>query len=448
MYEEIMLSEIERWRPKLEKLALDIWNHPEGPFVEHKACAWTAQLLREAGFTVEEGVGGIPTAIRASYGSGKPVYGLLGEYDALPDLSQKVSTTQEPVKEGGMGHGCGHNLLGTAHVGAAIGVKKLIEEGKLPGTVVFFGCPAEETLLGKGLMAQKHLFDELDFNISFHPAAVNHVTLGNLTGLNSFKLHFKGRTAHAGSMPERGRSALDALEMTHVGINYLREHVPTSVRIHYVITEGGTAPNIVPDKATGWYYVRALTRATVNEVYERILNTARGAALMTDTHVEVELLGGCYPTLNNQVLGHLMHDILEELPQDPWTEDELSFAAAISSDSSRAPLHTGVTPAVVKNGYGSTDAGDVQHLSPGLFFSTACYASGTAGHTWQATSAAGHSIGLKGMIHAAKAMALFGQRVMSDPQLLAAAKQEFEEKVAKDPYICPIPEDFKLPCQK
>jgi aminobenzoyl-glutamate utilization protein B len=320
-------------------------------------------------------------------------------------------------------------------------VKKLIESGLLTGTVVFLGCPAEESLLGKGLMARNGAFDDLDFNVSFHPGTHNNVMVGNLTGVNSFKLHFKGRTAHAGGAPQNGRSALDALELTHVGINYLREHVTNDVRMHYVNTEGGTAPNIVPDKASGWYYVRALKREVVEDVYNRMLDCARGAALMTGTEVEVELLGGCYPTLNNHVLANTMRQIMCDTPQEPWTQEEQDFAAALDGAERKYHLHTGVTPLATKDSYGSTDAGDVEHICPGIFFQTACCNASASGHTWQNTAAYGSSIGMKGMMYAARVMAIFGAKVMGDPELLAAAKAEFAEKTGGKPYICPIPAD-------
>jgi len=450
MYQDIISAELKLWQPKLEKLALDIWENPERPNFEYKACKWTAELMREAGFDVEEGVAGLPTAMRASYGSGKPVYGLLGEYDALPGLSQKVSTQQEPAEPGGYGHGCSHNLLGAAHAGAAIAVKKLIELGKLSGTVVFFGCPGEEEHRGKALMAREHLFDDVDFNISFHPYSRNSVSYGTAAALHGFQLHFKGRSAHAGTMPHQGRSALDALELTNIGINYLREHVPTTVRMHYVITNGGTAPNVVPDSASGWYYVRAATVKTMNEVYERMLNIARGAALMTDTQVQIEDQGGCYPTMPNYTLADVLYGILQEVPQEPWTQEELDFAAALNNNP-ELPYQLfpgGVTPKTYGSSGGSTDVGDVQHVSPGVFFYTACWNTDCVGHSWQATACSGHSIGLKGMLYAAKIMAVFGSRVMLDPQLLAAAQQEFREKSAKQPYKCLFPDDFQIPGQE
>ena len=447
MHEQIAFAEIDRWHDKLNELSLNIWKNPEGPFVEYKACEWTAQLLREAGFDVQVGVGGIKTAIRASYGSGKPVYGLLGEYDALPAMSQKVCTHKEAVTEGDYGQGCGHNLLGVAHVGAAIGLKKAMEENNLPGTVIYYGCPAEEVLTGKPFMARAHVFDEIDFCAAFHPGGRNHVAYNVMTGLNSFKLHFKGRTAHAGGGPHNGRSALDAVELTNVGINYLREHVPMTVRMHYIITDGGAAPNIVPDKASAWYFVRALTRETIDEVYARMLDIAEGAAKMTGTEVEVEFLGGCYPTLNNHVLGDVMYDVLCETPREPWTQKELDFAASLNGDKELAePLHTGVIKGT-QDGYGSTDVGDVQHIAPGITFGTACWNMGAPGQHWNVTACSGSSIGTKGMIYAAKAMAAFGLKVMGDPELLAKAKKEFDESMGGKHYVCPIPDDVPVPNQ-
>lgn len=446
MVENIAFEEIERWGEKLKKLALDIWKNPEGPYAEYNACKWTANILKEAGFQVEIGVGGLKTAIRASYGVGHPVFGLLGEYDALPSMSQKVSTKKEPDVKDGFGHACGHNLLCAAHVGAAIGLKKVIEEKKLAGTVVFFGCPAEEMLTGKAFMARAHVFDGIDFSVSYHPGNFNYVGHGTMTGLNAFKLHFKGRSAHAGGDPHNGRSALDAVELTNVGINYLREHVPTTVRMHYVITEGGVAPNIVPDKASAWYFVRALTREMVEEVYSRVLDIAYGATKMTGTELVVEFLGGCYPTLSNNVLAQTMQNSLQEVKQEPWTQEEMDFATALNGDVEFCEsLHTGVLPLEAITCFGSTDVGDVQHIAPGVIFYTASWNTKAPSHNWQIASCAGHSIGLKGMMHGAKVMAHFGLKVMSNPDLLAKAKQEFEEKTKKNPYTCPIPEEIPVP---
>jgi len=275
----------------LIELAAKIWENPEIAFQEVKACQWTADVLKKEGFEVEKGYAGVPTALRGVWGSGKPVIGFLGEYDALADLSQQIKTVKEPAEEGAPGHGCGHNLMTPACIGAAMGLKKEMEEKKLKGTIVVYGCPAEEVLTGKAFMARGGAFRELDIAFSWHPGTNNMLNLGIMAALNSAVFHFKGITAHAGAYPFNGRSALDAAELMNVGANFLREHVPDITRIHYAFTEVHGAPNVVPDRASVWYYVRALSRDTVVEVYERLIKVARGAAMMTETEVEVEFMG-------------------------------------------------------------------------------------------------------------------------------------------------------------
>jgi len=450
---------IDQNREKLAALAKRIWEHPEPPYEEHSACQWSAQILREAGFQVEVGAGGVPTAIKAAFGSGSPVVGFLGEYDALPGLSQKVAGYQEPAQEGGWGHACGHNLLGVGHIGAVLGIQAEMIEKNLPGTIIFYGCSAEEVLTGKVYMAREGLFDELDCAVAWHPNTVNMVSTGNCVGLNSFKLHFKGRTAHAGGDAYNGRSALDAVELTNVGAQYLREHVHPHVRIHYVITDGGVAPNIVPDKASVWYYVRAASREDVEDVYARLIKVAQGAAMMTETQVEVEFLGGCYPTLNNHTLVNTIHDCLTQAPREKWTGAEIELATELNRSSQKQweaarglydiseseHLHDGVLPIRSDDSYGSTDVGDVAHIAPSVHFSTATFNIGAPGHSWQVTSCSGSSIGAKGMIFAAKAMALFGLKVLTEPFILREAKAEFEKAVGGKRYLCPIPADLPVP---
>ena len=456
---KIAFDAIEENRGALRELARRIWENPEGPNREFKACKWSAELLAAAGFNVEIGAGGLSTAIRATYGDGSPVVGFLGEYDALEGLSQEVAPHKQPVTEGGWGHACGHNLLGVGHIGAVIGLAREMKETGLSGTLIYFGCPAEEVLTGKVFMARAGLFDGLDIAVHWHPGASNGVGTGSNIGLNTFKLHFKGRTSHAGGDPQSGRSALDAVELTNVGIQYLREHVTSDVRMHYIITEGGLAPNIVPDSAAAWYFVRAATRKGVGEVYERLLNVARGAALMTDTAVSVEFLGGCYPTRNNKVLVGVMHDCLKESPQDDWTDDEINFAKEISGTPGvrlaearkhlEAPadayLYAGVRPIDNETGHGSTDVGDVGYITPTVMFGTACAGIGTPGHSWQMTACSGSTIGEKGMIYAARAMALFGLKAIIDPKIIADARAEFDKEAAEEPYVCPIPDDIQPP---
>ena len=455
----IAYQAVDEKRQQLEELSLAIWNTPEGGYHEYNAQKWTAELLEKNGFAVELGAGGVPTSIKASWGSGHPVIGFLGEYDALPGLSQALGTTQQAIEGQLYGQGCGHNLLGVGHVGAVLGMQAEMEARKLPGTIVYFGCPAEELLTGKAFMARGHAFDGLDCAIAFHPGTANAVTMGNSLALNSAKFHFHGITAHAGGDPHNGRSALDALELMNVGANYLREHVTSDVRIHYVTTEGGTAPNIVPDHATVWYYVRAPRRQTVDEVYARLVKVAEGAAHMTETQLEIEFLGGCYDTLNNGVLVELVHRCMEQTPQEPWTDEELAFAKALDEtkpqqyaaalESCALPqgthLHTGVLPIGQEGDFGSTDVGDVCYICPTVTFNTACENIGAPGHSWQITSCAGSSLGQKGMVYAAKVMARFGLEIIEDPQLLAAAKAEFAEKTGGQPYQCPIPAQVKVP---
>lgn len=456
---KIAFDAIDNHRSDLKTLSLNIWKTPEGGYHETYACKWTAELLQENGFNVEIGVGGVPTAIKATWGSGKPVIGFLGEYDALPGLSQELGTKQKPIDGQLYGQGCGHNLLGTAHVGAVLGLKEEMQANGTQGTIVFFGCPAEELLTGKSFMARGHAFDGLDCAIAFHPGTANEVTTGNSLALNSVKFHFHGITAHAGGDPHNGRSALDAVELTNVGANYLREHVTSDVRIHYVITEGGTAPNIVPDNATVWYYVRAPKRETVDEVYARLVKVAEGAAHMTETTVEIEFMGGCYQTMNNYVLADAVHECMTEIPQEAWSAEEIAFAKEINAArpelhaqmvkwcglDADTQIHSGVLPVGSEGNFGSTDVGDVCYIAPTICFNTACYNIGAPGHSWQISSCSGSSIGQKGMIYAAKIMADFGLKILENPELLAAAKKEFDANTAGSPYNCPIPADVKVP---
>ncbi len=459
MLGSIALEAIEKNRGRMDALRMTIWENPEGPYREFHAASESVKALKEAGFTVEEGLYKMPTSFKAVYGSGKPVIGLLAEYDALPAMSQKVSTKREPINAGEYGQGCGHNLLGVGHIAAAIGMKAEMEAKGLSGTVVVYGCPGEELLTGKAFMAREGAFTDLDIAFAWHPFNINDVCLNTMTGINSVKFHFKGRTAHAGGDPHNGRSALDAVELTSVGANYLREHVTSDVRIHYVITNGGVAPNIVPDKASVWYYVRAMRRDAVEEVYKRLVKVAEGAAHMTETQLEVEFVGGCYPTLNNPTLCQVLLDSMNEVPQEPWTEEEIAFAKELNDDmpavreaniklSGAEPgseLHYGVMGMNTNNGYASTDVGDVCHIVPTATFNTACSSIGTPGHSWQFTCCSGHSIGEKGTNFAAKIMAHAGLRLIQNPELIDQSKVEFDKALGGKPYICPIPDEIPVP---
>ena len=459
MIGSIALDAIAAKREALKELELKIWNTPEIAYLEVEACKWTAEMLKNEGFDVEIGVGGVPTAIKATYGSGHPVIGLLGEYDALPGMSQKVQTEKEAVEAGCPGQGCGHNLLGVAHVGAAIGIKAEMIEKKLPGTIIYFGCPGEEQLTGKPFMARGGAFDGIDMCIAWHPSNGDRISIGTQTALNTAKFHFKGRTAHAGGDPHNGRSALDAVELMNVGANYLREHVTSDVRIHYTITEGGTAPNIVPDKACVWYYVRALSREAVEDTYARLVKIAKGAAMMTETEVEIEFLGGCYNTMANMVLSELVHKNMGAVPQDPWTPEEIQMAREMSEASGQNwenvrraynlgendTLSSTVQPIKFIDQYGSTDVGDVMHLVPTAMFFTASFPMGAPGHSWQNTASAGSSIGHKGMIYGARILAKTVLDCFENPDIVKAAKEEFDKATAGSKYLCPIPDEVPVP---
>ncbi len=357
MLETVAIKAVEQNEKVLVDLAKKIWEHPETAYNEVKACEWTAEVLRNAGFEVEVGYADLPTAIKATWGKGHPIIGFLGEYDALPGMSQKVCTVKDPVEAGAPGQGCGHNLLGVACLGGALGMKAELEATGKEGTVVYYGCPAEEALTGKTFMARNGAFVDLDLALSWHGGSVTGMNNGSSNGLNSAIFHFHGVTAHAGGDPHNGRSALDAVELMDVGANYLREHVTSDVRIHYVIKEGGTAPNIVPDKASVWYYVRAMSREAIEDTYNRLVKVAEGAAHMTETKLEIEFLGGCYNTLNPVMLTTLTHDTMEEIAMPQWTQEELDFADTLNKKSQqyeavkasgmleKGPLCTFVTPA-------------------------------------------------------------------------------------------------------
>jgi len=442
----------------LIKLATKIWENPEIAFQEVKACQWTAEVLEKEGFEVEKGYVGVPTSLRAVWGSGKPVIGFLGEYDALANLSQKVSTVKDPVVEGAHGHGCGHNLMTPACVGAAIGLKKEMEEKKLEGTIVFYGCPAEEVLTGKAFMARGGAFRELDIAFSWHAGTNNTLNLGVMAALNSAKFHFKGTTAHAGAYPFNGRSALDAAELMNVGANFLREHVPDITRIHYAFTEVHGAPNVVPDRASVWYYIRALSRDTVVDVYERLIKVARGAAMMTETEVEVEFMGGCYNTMQNETLVNVIKEAMEELPEIEWSEEDMKFAEALNKDNpdydrmvAAGLIEKGVhldnsAPSIRRvDAFGSNDVSEVQYICPTAFLTTPCANNAAVFHQWPTTACAGHSIGMKGMLQGAKAMAVTALKAVENPEIIAKAKEEFDKATNGKKYICPIPDNVPIP---
>ncbi len=454
-----ILASVETVRQDMIDLSVAIWNNPEGPYEERTASRLCADLLEKNGFRTERAAGGIPTAVKARYGSGSPVIGFLGEYDALPGLAYEAADEPKPIPGKAYGHGCGHNLLGAANVGACLALKRVMEKENLPGTIVFYGCPAEEVLTGKPFMAREGLFDELDCAFAFHPMEANMTTYGNMVAANMAKFHFKGVSAHASADPWNGRSALDAVELMDIGANYLREHIKPGAKLHYMITECGTAPNIVPEKATVWYYVKGNERKDVEEVYARLVKIAEGAALMTETEVAVEFLGGCYNSLNNRTLEDLVHEKMTAIPQEPWTEAEIAFSKKLNeyypqnrerrNASYGLPpeteIHSGVLPMLTYGDGSSSDIGDVAHICPTAFFTTACNNIGAPEHHWQITACAGNSIGQKGMVYGAKIMAAAAADVLQNPAILEAAKKDFLAETRGEKYRCPVPDSIPTP---
>jgi len=458
--EENVLAYLEAGKDKLTELAKEMWKHPELGVEEFQASKLIADALEQAGFSVSMGVGQMPTAFVASWGEGKPIIGILGEYDALPGLSQKLSATRESIEEGGPGHGCGHNLLGVASLGAVLAVKEAMEKAKIKGTIRYYGCPAEETLVGKVFMARAGIFDDLDAAITWHPGYVNSVWASSTTAMNSFKVNFHGIAAHAGGSPEAGRSALDGVQLMDVGVNYMREHIIQDARVHCVITEGGKAPNVVPPYAQVWYYVRAPNREQVDQIYSWMLDIAKGAALMTGTTHDVDFLTGCYNTLPNDVIGDVLQEKLKKVGPPRFTEKEKALArqlqetfppGAIEKSLKRFgmtreeigdPLCEAITEPHGKGEVmgGSTDVGDVSYITPTAQITTCCQALGTPGHSWQNVVTSGSSIGVKGMMLAAKAMALAALDLETKPDVLKAARDEFEERTGGKEYATPLPE--------
>ena len=414
-----------------KKTALQIWEYAEVGYKENKSAALHVQNLRAAGFTVETGVAEIPTAFVATYGSGSPVIGILAEYDALPGLSQTASTEKNPIAGKNAGHGCGHHLFGTASVGAGIAIKELIASGKLKGTIKVYGCPAEEGGSGKVYMVRAGLFNGVDAVIHWHPDDANAVTTTSALANKSAKFKFYGISAHAAAQPEQGRSSLDAVEAMDNMVNMMREHVPQETRIHYIITSGGKAPNVVPDFAEVYYYVRHPKRKEVVEIFDRVVKAAEGAALGTGTRFQYDIIGGTHDLLINKTLAEAMQINLEKVGGVSYTEAELNFAKKIEPSFIGARVDVATAGTVRPLSYisegnsGSTDVGDVSYALPTVGLRAATWVPGTPAHSWQAVAAGGTEIGTKGMLVASKTMALTAIDLMSSPALLAKAMEEF-----------------------
>ena len=428
---------IDAHQSQFEKVALDLWNFAELGYQENQSSALLQAELKKEGFKVSSGIADIPTAFKAEYGTGGPVIGILGEFDALPGIAQSTSPFKESIDNAtGAGQACGHHLFGAGSAWAAVAIKEWLKASNIPGRVVFYGTPAEEGGSGKVYIARSGAFDNVDIMLHWHPASANHASPRSTNSNKSGKFTFKGISAHAASAPHKGRSALDGVEAMNMMVNMMREHVPQDSRLHYVITKGGLAPNVVPDLAEVYYYVRHPKREMVKELFERVVNTARGAALGTDTQMSYEVMHGNYSLMPNETLQRVMHAKLEELGGITYSKEEQKYAQAIYKTlvqpSSKIGDQEKVAPYKRTHGYGSTDVGDISWLIPTGGISVATWVPGTAGHSWQAVAAGGTSIGLKGTKLAAKALAATALEIYKNPDIVVRAQKELQENVGPD----------------
>ena len=452
------------------KLSQEIWQYAELAFHEEKSSQALIRMLEQEGFQITAGLADIPTAFMAQYGSGKPMVGILGEYDALPSLSQKAGCNhREELVPGGAGHGCGHNLLGVGAAAAAVAVKDYMEETGLGGTIVFYGCPAEENGSAKVYLSRDGVFDHLDGVFTWHPGSNNSIMGEHSLAAVSMVYRFHGRATHAAGQPHLGRSALDACELMNVGVNYLREHMIQEARIHYAYRDaGGGAPNVVQDHAALYYFIRSPKISQALELRERVNNCAKGAALMTGTTVEILPVDGMCDYLPNHVLSQVLQQSFEAVGAPEIDEKDRQIARSFQQDYpvdevkakvraygakfgeeyvsmfSGKPLQDVVFPLRFPSTplFGSTDVGDVSYVVPTAWLNAACYAIGTPGHSWQLAAQVGTSVGEKGMLAAARAMAHAAVTVMEEPSLLEKAQEE-HQKTTGGAYVCAVPDDVE-----
>ncbi len=434
-----IVASVEAHKENLIKISDSIWALAETAFNESKSAEVLADYAEKNGLTVTRGVADIPTAFTATYGSGKPVISVLGEFDALPGLSQKTEPTKNPRIEGTPGHGCGHNMFGAASLGAAIAIKEQIESGKLKGTVKFLGTPAEEKFFAKVWMVEAGLWDDVDVNVSWHPGANIEADVQSGLSLIDFIVEFYGQAAHASADPWNGRSASDALELYTTGMNYYREHIKPTSRIHYHIQDGGQVVNVVPDYSKIWVRVRDPKRKVMLPTYERVKKMAEGAAIMANVDYKISLVSGIYEVLVNRAGGEIMQKNLELLGPISYTEDEVAFGKAIQKatgkpeigmDSKIEPLReTEKSP-----GGGSTDVGDVSWNVPNINLSVTVAPKDTPWHSWAVVACGGMSIGHKGMVYASKAMAMTMADLFENPKLVEKVKAEYKTRKGVEKY--------------
>ncbi len=472
-----MFRQAIKWVKANRELLIDvsdqIWQFAELGLEEFKSSNLLIKTLNEAGFSVSSNVADMPTAFYADYGKGKPIISILGEYDALPGLSQKAKPFKEALTEGAPGHGCGHNLLGVGSLGAVLAVKDAIDLGNIKGTIRYYGCPAEETFNAKGYMIREGLFDDVDIAMTWHPGNFNMLNLMNSLAINSVVFKFHGRTAHAAGDPQNGRSALDAVELMNIGANFMREHMISDARLHYVITHGGDAPNVVPAEAEVHYFVRAPKRYQVEELYARLVNIAKGATLMTETTMEIDFLSCMYNTMYTKVVDDVILNSMKKVGTPRFNKDDITFANELKKTIPKnsvesfyrfippdmmeyakailsQPLNKIIIPPIGKGKVdpGSTDVADVSWKLPLGEFGTACEIIGSPGHSWQNVATSGMSIGHKGMLTAAKILAVSALEFMQNTNLVENALKEHIITHKDKPYKTPLPDGLKPPFRR
>lgn len=444
---------VEQTRPTIERLASELWQLAELSLQEVKSMRLIIDVLREAGFQiVSQGTAKVPTAFIAEWGTGAPVLGVLAEYDALPGLGNEPVSRKEPRKDRvASGHGCGHNLLGSAAIGAAIALKNLMAEQHLPGTLRLYGCAAEETEGAKIYMAREGLFDDVDVALHWHPGAKASVSYMRSTAINSFKIEFFGKGSHAGGAPWLGRSAVHAAELFAHGVNLMREHVEPTARIHYIYEKGGEAPNVVPDYARIRLYVRDVDRAHVEASTAWLRQIAEGAALATQTQVKALVYAGLYDVLPNRPLAECMQAHIERIGVPAYSKDEMTFAQEVQHNfgvevvgMAEEPSTLPAEPVLIG---ASTDVGDVSWCTPTMGCNMPTVPLGIGMHTWAATACHGMSIGRKGAFYAARVLTATGIDVLTNPELRQAARADFEQRTAGQPYVSPLGPEMKRPLE-
>ncbi len=440
-----VIENVEANYKNLTELSDKIWSYEEIAFQETQSSAALAEYARNNGFRVETGVGEIPTALVAEYGSGKPIIGILGEFDALPGLSQKTVPTKAPLHDGAPGHGCGHNLFGVASLGAAVAIKELIAAGKLKGTVRFYGTPAEEKFFGKLWMIRAGLFDDVDVVMDWHPGAETKANVQSSLALVDFMVEFTGQAAHASGDPWNGRSAGDAIEAYTHGINMYREHIKPTVRIHYHIQDAGKVVNVVPDYGRIWVRVRDTKRTGMEMVYNQVRKMAEGAAIIANVEHKISLISGIHEVLVNRKGGARLQENLEFLGEIEYTEAETAFGKGIQKATGKPEvgMDTKINPLEATQEHpmgGSTDVGDVSFVAPTIRLSATTAPKDTPWHSWAVVACGGMSIGHKGMAYAAKALSMTMVDLFEDPKLVEAVKEEFKERLGDYQYKAMIPE--------